>query len=300
MRPHAAIVAILLAVLASADTFTNKKTGETVAGKMLGTAFVDGGDRYLVRTESGARRQLPMDEWDHKIDTSGGAPADPAPPKPKGYQYQGRSVSKDWFERAYRRFCGDSAFVDGKLLPLTSDTAPDPGEPERLIRVGKGKTDYTATVSRVRGADAVIAFIRHNGTRRAESIHVTGLDAKLLGQGAPLPEGHLLLVGNHSWKPGPKKKRRTVRSFTVAGPLTREQFADVLGAGLKLYVDKPVYKDCARCKGIGQIFTKKRRLVAGMERLGHWEEYTVASTCPDCKGQKRLQIGTKKVEVTAS
>ena len=69
-KPHrlaklALAVAIFLAALpASGDTFTNKKDGSRVKGALLGTAFKDGQDHFLVRKEDGTRVFLPAADWE--------------------------------------------------------------------------------------------------------------------------------------------------------------------------------------------------------------------------------------------
>lgn len=56
--------AISLAVsAASGDVFTNKETGETVSGKLLGKAHLQGVELYVVQTDDGARLRLPVAEW---------------------------------------------------------------------------------------------------------------------------------------------------------------------------------------------------------------------------------------------
>ena len=79
MRRLAAVVAALAMVssAACADTFTNTKTGETVEGKLLGTAKRDG-KQFLLAKVSGTVRQFPADIWKVKRQ-----PSDvPAPAKP--------------------------------------------------------------------------------------------------------------------------------------------------------------------------------------------------------------------------
>ena len=70
----------LLASTAWADTFVNRKTGEKVTGRCLGSVFKDGNQQFYVKGDDGKRRVLRQDEWER---TASRAPAT-VKPKAKG------------------------------------------------------------------------------------------------------------------------------------------------------------------------------------------------------------------------
>ena len=71
---HTAMVAVLCifaAAIVHADTFTNKKTGEVLEGRVVTTVKKDGKEMMFVRLTSGQSRFLPTDRWRRQISKSG-------------------------------------------------------------------------------------------------------------------------------------------------------------------------------------------------------------------------------------
>jgi hypothetical protein len=64
---------LALAVAAQGDVFTNRATGETLTGRYVGTATVDGAQVWVVAVGHDLRR-LPVDAWTAKLDPKGERP----------------------------------------------------------------------------------------------------------------------------------------------------------------------------------------------------------------------------------
>jgi len=114
---------------ALADTFTNKQTGEVLRGRLLGTAFKDGKEMLLVKTEDGKLRHLPRVHWSVSKEEqtppepeSGQKPSED-PAAGEGHEwpavtYNGKARDAKWLEKAYARFKDQIALIEGRYFDL--------------------------------------------------------------------------------------------------------------------------------------------------------------------------------------
>jgi len=276
------VVGCLLAAVAAADEFTNKKTGEAVDGKLLGKVSLGGAPFFLVKTAKGMKR-LPVAEWVHSVATPRGTPATPAPTTgiPPGTatpatpastwtptEYRGKTRSVPWLRKAYglasrQVLCYDGRYYNTyEIHPIGKD-ARRPGQ----VFAATGKA------IRVLGNGQVLATMS-NGQR----VSIEGMT--LLG-----------VVGGRAWRAylagvevyeddtasGAQRKVLRCRRLEPPGSgLTREEFLKILESGVRIYSRET----CPMCKGTG-IRTVDSHGVSGSREKRR---------CKMCKGRKTVVI----------
>lgn len=163
------------------------------------------------------------------------------------YMYLGKSHPQVWFEQMYKEFADKIVFADGKYLDagksaLSGWPEIDPTSPATSVW---GKTPYGCKVRQVLSPNDVL-IERPSEVREwpdplgvqfytvpALLFHVKGVDTKGLVDGTEF-KARLVYTGTYSYS------GRTIASYTIYGPLSKEQFADALAKGFKLVRYKKV------------------------------------------------------------
>ncbi len=274
------VVASLVAAVAAADEFTNKKTGAAVQGRLLGKVSLDGAPFFLVKTAKGMKR-LPVAEWVHSVATPRGTPATPAPTtgtapgtatpaRPASTwtptEYRGKTRSVPWLRKAYglasrQVLCYDGRYYNTYEVNPVGSAKRGPGQ----VFAAAGKA------IRVLGNGQVLATMS-NGQRVA----IEGMT--LLG-----------VVGGREWKAylagvevyeddtasGAERKVLRCRRLEPPGSgLTREEFLKMLEAGVRIYSRQT----CPMCKGTGTMMVDSHAVSGARHKR----------RCKMCKGRKTV------------
>ncbi len=163
------------------------------------------------------------------------------------YVYLEKARSKEWMEAMYQRFACQIVHVRGNYIdvgrPLavgavktqTHEMYEWPSETLVSVFPGAdrdigpaGQTPGGWRVMQVVNDREVLIYLRGFSGR----CHVYGVDTKKLVDDAEF-KATLVSIGTHSYETV-TGARATVPSYTLYGPLTREQFAEALGRGTRL------------------------------------------------------------------
>lgn len=193
-------------------------------------------------------------------------PAAESPPGAATYAYKGCQVSAAWLDQQYAYFKDKIAVVDGKFydigkalvqialahhFPLNgwpcyvTETPPAVGEARLSAPVPTSYRPYDilthATVLQVVGKDEAIISGKL-------LFHVQGIDPEKQIDGTPFEEVLLVYVGTYQFV-NTMGAKRTVQSFVVYQPVTREQFAKALADGFQLVRYRTVTKKVSEWQG---------------------------------------------------
>ena len=246
MRPEFTAFSLLVfAAACSADTFTHKRTGETVEGSLLTRTEEDGKPCLSVKLADGSVRFLPSADWAANIEQT----KTPRPPKERRrrqrkskYLYLGKPRSEAWFSKAYEEFrdkivVHEGRFIEsGKALLLKSAIWDHPPEIGSLRWAICGSPFRTAKILQAVKEDEALVSLSVPGFRTQGLhivFHVKGVDPAKNLDGTDFPDVPLVYVGKFTYTSAMGAKR-TVQSYTVYHPLTREQFKQALDSGLTL------------------------------------------------------------------
>jgi hypothetical protein len=163
--------------------------------------------------------------------------------------YRGQKRSKFWFETAYNHFRDKIALVDGKYVDIGKDllTLGKVAGKEEIV---SGNLLYLHRETLCEGFPRVLQvlgpselLVNHPAISlwkggamyrsKASVIHIRGIDTKGLVDGRVLGDKTLLHVGTYQYQ-DLLGATRTVSSYVLCKPLTKEQFADALAKGFKL------------------------------------------------------------------
>jgi regulator of replication initiation timing len=168
------------------------------------------------------------------IDTAGKAPESFSPDRP--IVYRGQERTKEWLEKMYKMFhdkiaCVDSNYIDiGEGILDSHDLqgiwVTDPRSEKRRM----GVAPYGSTILSVLGNGEV--FINHKEWYE-NILHIRGVEHNFV-DGEPWPNGTPLIRNGTFNYIAANGQHRTVWSFVVYKPLTREQFAEAISGGFEL------------------------------------------------------------------
>ncbi|MBL7222222.1 MAG: hypothetical protein ISS72_00075 [Candidatus Brocadiae bacterium] len=238
-----ALIALLLATSpVGADSFANKKTGQTVQGRLLGTISRDGEDVFFVKTDDGRRLYLPMGQWTAKKSAAPPSPKARPTTKPSPVVYRGKERSEAWVDEQSAAFQRKLAVVDGQIVDLT-----DTQHFQAAVEVGDACSIRGTVVRALGKGDALVRLHQHE-------VPVPSRYARAFWPyTAPMvksPKGQVVRLRERSVPSDGDVVRRImavgtceVDGHTVVDcrplryglpPLTREQFLLVLRVGLPL------------------------------------------------------------------
>ncbi|MFC1805694.1 hypothetical protein ACFL09_01780 [Planctomycetota bacterium] len=255
----AGIVLLLLALgwaSATADTFTNKATGEKLEGQMLGRAVVDGQHVFVAKVE-GRIRRLPAETW--QLTSATPRPKRvPAKGKPTwpSVEYKGRRYDGAWAEAAYGLACaqlmrwGDK-FVNMYDVPPARDVQKKVGD----LFLGSG------TVFQVLGARRALVTIENGQSMLIDGVSTQGV---VDGQRWAL---YLAAEGTHLYRTADGASRTVLRCVPLETPgkrLSRRDFLRALTSGVPIYS----YEACPKCSGLGRMHSPKIGQIACAKCLG--------------------------------
>lgn len=262
----AVLFCILLAGLrAEADTFTNKKTGEIVQGRLLGTIRRDGKELLFVKTEDGKRLYLPKAEWNVRKDEAGEPERPDAPEEPRGIVYRGKRRSEEWVDEQYGAFRSKFTVVDGQLVDLTN-----PDRWQTRIGVGDACRIRGSIVKTIGRDDLLVRLHRHKlklpsrfagvfwqlkaPDVRSKAAQVIRLRGRLLSTYGGEVSMRVVAIGT-----GEVGGRQVVECRPYlryqAKPITKDQFIGALKAGFPL----STWERCYVLKRYKQIVLDPRK-----------------------------------------
>ncbi len=162
--------------------------------------------------------------------------------KAETYMYLGKPRTKAWFDRVYRDFADKITFVDGQYLDV-GKALVGASEVPGVAEIGSaGETPDRCKVFQVVAEDAILvrrSEFRTGGgpggfpwIHRELFFHVKGVDTKDLTDGAEF-SAKLLSIGTYHYT-AVDGAIKTIPSYTIHAPLTKEEFADALANGFRL------------------------------------------------------------------
>ena len=148
--------------------------------------------------------------------------------------YLGRPRTGAWFNTMYEKFHEKTARVDGRYIDIGKDVLQRRMvSPDALRGEVYRETHRKCYVLQIIGShEALIKGHKYSGSG-LHMFHVKGLDTKGLVDGADFGGKKLIYCGTYRYVTT-NGATKTIRSYMVYTPLTREQFADALAKGFKL------------------------------------------------------------------
>jgi len=271
---HTIWVVCLVAAIAAADEFTNKKTTEAIEGKLLGKVTLEGKTFLLVKTADGMKR-LPVDEWFQTASSpkvtqpepkAGTKTAGEPKSKPavvwKSTEYRGKVRTTGWMSKAFGA-AAQQVLSHGERYYNACDVRP----------LGKGKVGRGGKAIRVLNNGRVLATLANGQRVAVEGLTLTGVI------GGQRWTAYLIGVKTYEDKDASGDARHVLRCerlVKVGRGLTRGEFLKMLEAGVRLYSRET----CPRCKGKGYVM-RESSAVAGMQ---------FKRDCKMCRGKKALLV----------
>jgi regulator of replication initiation timing len=160
--------------------------------------------------------------------------------EPNDIVYNGKKRSRKWFDEMYERFHDKIAFIDNnyvdigeEILDLHGIWVNDPRSEKRRM----GVAPYRSTVLSVLGDGEVLINYEYENI-----LHIRGVEHNFV-DGEPWPNGTpLIRAGNFDYTAS-NGRHKTVWSFVVYKPLTKEQIAEAIRSGFELVEYKKVGKE---------------------------------------------------------
>jgi len=181
---------------------------------------------------------------------AGVEPEPPAATRPgtTGVTYLGKKRTAYWLEAAYKRHSDKIAFIDGRYVDIgeaalkrttVSEEAPAAGDVYRVTPAGSQVQNILGPKEIIIHRPGLRLLQRDVDTGGVKTIlvqpllyHVTGVDTSRLTVGKFFG-GKLLHTGAFTY--GSTDEPMSMQSYRPYTPLTREQFADALAKGFRLF-----------------------------------------------------------------